>query len=272
LSHGQAIEARACGLLRDLAARTWTQIEAGERIGVRVGEESITDLLLLDLATRFPYPTKVVKWNRHQEARRTGADWDWWFVDSKLRTGVGLRIQAKRIDYFNQRFSGFDAANPYGPQREMLRLSGEREGLHPVYCLYLASPSPPVVPSLCPTPSTGNAPHGAAVFGCSLLGLGTIDRSLKVGDQSLLALWGDLLPWSCLACCEVMGSELITRVDGQAQRLAATADEKPASRITDNLPAEVLAVVDGEIRPGLVPDLGATVVTVTNDDPHTQLL
>ena len=59
-----------------------------------VGEESITDWLLFALSeslTSLKYKT----FSRHKEARETGADWEWWFVDDKK--ALCLRIQAKKL-------------------------------------------------------------------------------------------------------------------------------------------------------------------------------
>jgi hypothetical protein len=272
LTNHSVTEEKACELLQELASKTWSQIGSGERVGIKIGEESLTDLLLLELANRFPHPTKVKKWSRREEGRRTGADWDWWFTDRKFRTCVGLRIQAKRIDYFNQKFTGFDAANAYGPQRLTLRQSSALEGLHPLYCLYIASPNPPNEPSLCP--SAGESKSGlevkppSSLFGCSLIGLDSVEKSLAARDQTLSFLWADLLPWSCLTCCEAIGPDLISRVDAQALRLSQSRDRKLRSLITDNLPPEVIALMDGD---GLgarstPPDVGATVVTVVDGD------
>jgi len=44
-----------------------------------VGEESLTDYLLWQVSRHLEC-VKYVKFTRHQEARFTGADWEWWFV------------------------------------------------------------------------------------------------------------------------------------------------------------------------------------------------
>ena len=59
-----------------------------------VGEESITDWILFELSKSVPQ-IKYMKFTKSQEARKTGADWEWWFVDN--RHFIRLRIQAKRI-------------------------------------------------------------------------------------------------------------------------------------------------------------------------------
>ena len=59
-----------------------------------VGEESITDWILFELSKSVPQ-IKYMKFTKSQEARKSGADWEWWFVDN--RHFIRLRIQAKRI-------------------------------------------------------------------------------------------------------------------------------------------------------------------------------
>ncbi len=176
-------------------------------MGIRVGEESITDRLLLDLSRSFPHPTHIVKWNRFEESRKTGADWDWWFVEPRSGRGVGLRIQAKRVDYYNERLTGLDAQNQNGPQRTMLQSSAAEAGVHPLYCFYLASEVARSGVTACGSFASDQAPRGwpgpaNALYGCSIVGPKVVESAIQMGDQSLNFFWPLLLPWSCLVCCE----------------------------------------------------------------------
>jgi hypothetical protein len=273
----------ACELMRRLAARTWTDIQDGERTGIRIGEESITDRLLLDIARSMPLPSVVTKWNRFEEARLTGADFDWWFLEPDSGIGVALRIQAKRIDYFNQEFPGLKAGNRLGPQREMLKDSSLRAERHPLYLFYLASSSERTGATACGSHASNETPAGWAgganeLYGCSLTGIGAVEEAVKRGDLSLDFFWPLLLPWSCLICCQHLPGGLIRRVDWLAISLQAGAgDFREGQRglrslVTDNIPDEVWAVVNPDYQDGLVPppDIGATLVTlVPPQRPHT---
>ncbi len=44
-----------------------------------VKEESLTDWLLFDVSTRLPN-VLYHAFTRHEEARHTGADWEWWLL------------------------------------------------------------------------------------------------------------------------------------------------------------------------------------------------
>lgn len=273
--------ALACDLLRSLAARTWSDIRDGEAAGIRIGEESITDHLLLDLVRLFPYPTRVMKWSKWDEARKTGADWDWWFLDPVRDVGVGLRIQAKRIDYGRERMSGLEHENTHGPQRLMLQRSAQRAGLHPLYCLYLASSMQRTGPTGCGSFQSGEAPPGwlsspLEIYGCSLVGPGVVDYAIATRDASLDFLWPFLLPWSCLVCCQATRGEMVEKVDQQGMRIEGMWPEdsvivtspEPLRRSMAELPPEVFLVVAGEgsFEDLTAPPVGATAVTLVSSD------
>lgn len=63
---------------------------------LKIGEETITDLLLMELAN-LQEKTIVRKFNKQSEEPKNGADWEWWIkVSDKV---IGFRIQAKLLTY-----------------------------------------------------------------------------------------------------------------------------------------------------------------------------
>ncbi|AZC00460.1 hypothetical protein DKE52_008150 [Acinetobacter pittii] len=66
-------------------------------------EESITDSLMVELKLRHPYDVFTTTFTRHEEGKN-GADWEWWFVDSTGRKGIGFRVQAKIINFESNSF------------------------------------------------------------------------------------------------------------------------------------------------------------------------
>jgi hypothetical protein len=269
-----------CELLSLLAARTWSDIRDGSLANIVVGEEAITDYLLLDLHRYSPRLSYLQKWNRHQEATRTGADWDWWFVRPDLSAGVGLRIQAKRLDFFTQRFQRMEHHNRTWRQIDLLQSSAATAGMHALYCLYLATDaSPSSADSACGSYPVGAVrpgwPHDPLrLYGCSLAPPAVVRRQLDARDTSLQPLWQFLMPLSCLACCAAWGDNFLERVDAGAARLAglgaSVADEAQnvptsgGSLITDAIPDEVAMMVrsEGTESSSYPPDVGATLVTV----------
>lgn len=57
-------------------------------------EESITDWLFFDISAHIK-GIYYRPFTRHEETRKTGADWEWWFVFRKF--AMKLRIQAKKL-------------------------------------------------------------------------------------------------------------------------------------------------------------------------------
>jgi len=77
-----------------LAVDTWERIERGDRRGLRLREDTISEVNLLELDRRHPQ-LNVHRFNQNVE-KSVGADWEWFI-------GAGnhwlcLRIQAKRMD------------------------------------------------------------------------------------------------------------------------------------------------------------------------------
>lgn len=58
-----------------------------------VKEESISDWLLFDMSQKI---RRIVSksFTRHEEAKLTGADWEWWILYSNV--AYKFRVQAKR--------------------------------------------------------------------------------------------------------------------------------------------------------------------------------
>lgn len=119
----------ACEAMSDVTQHlgTWLSRQPG------VGEESATDWLLFELSEQIPW-IQYRKFNRFQEARTTGADWDWWFVDHDF--SLALTVQAKKVSGSGDNYPALAYSNRYGLQLEKLRERARNENLLPFYCLY----------------------------------------------------------------------------------------------------------------------------------------
>jgi hypothetical protein len=119
----------ACEVMSDTTQRlgTWLSRQPG------VGEESATDWLLFELSERIPW-IQYRKFTRFEEAKNTGADWDWWFVDQNL--SLGLTVQAKKLARNGDNYPALAYSNRYGLQMERLRERARNENLLSFYCLY----------------------------------------------------------------------------------------------------------------------------------------
>jgi Family of unknown function (DUF6615) len=104
-------------VLMDRAAWTHARLQAGRKHGVELHEETITQDLLLDIATALP-AMMVRTFTKRQEAR-TGADWqwEWWFEG---RQWFGLRVQAKRLKHLPSGQLGYDLGYQRGGSRRQI--------------------------------------------------------------------------------------------------------------------------------------------------------
>lgn len=103
--------------------------------GIGMGEETITDLVLLEISKRQPSDVITVKFGRNYEFQE-GADWEWWFLS---KSGIiGLRLQAKRIHSFNglYEYTHLDYRSGNSFQVDVLINNAQRKELTPLYILY----------------------------------------------------------------------------------------------------------------------------------------
>lgn len=86
-----------CRLSKTISSQIWGEIRDSEKYGINIGEESITDHLLLKVARCRDLDIAVYKFSRKEESRQ-GADWQWLFLSPQGERSFGLRVQAKKID------------------------------------------------------------------------------------------------------------------------------------------------------------------------------
>ena len=99
---------RLCRTLRYISQKVWDWMSDSQYFGfyqtsqqninrgLGFGEETITDLVLLEISKRQPYDVITVKYGKNYEAYE-GADWEWWILS---RSGIiGLRFQAKKLHF-----------------------------------------------------------------------------------------------------------------------------------------------------------------------------
>lgn len=91
-----------CSTFHSRAITTWLDIVNGQRMNLIPSEESITDYHLLEIQRKNPFEVRSRRFTKWQESRGSGADWEWW-IGGGFRW-IGLRIQAKKIDFLKQAF------------------------------------------------------------------------------------------------------------------------------------------------------------------------
>lgn len=180
----------ACELVRRISRRLYRW----QRSQSAVGEESLTDWLLYEMSERLPF-VYYVKFSRHDEARDTGADWDWWFVGR--RQSLALRIQAKRIKEGTDNYQGIAHTNRHGLQVEKLIRSSHAYNFLPFYGLYFEGKTNPQV--RCGGLKNAGAHEGVFVAGATEVYNRFICAGRSPVEASTVLSMSN--PLSCWFCC-----------------------------------------------------------------------
>tara|TARA_B100000678_G_scaffold291409_1_gene308155 strand:- start:4980 stop:5927 length:948 start_codon:yes stop_codon:yes gene_type:complete len=104
---------------------------------ISFGEETITEMNLLELKRRHPEQVSIRTFSKSKEALN-GADWQWMLVGK--RHTFRMRVQAKRINT-NGALKGIyrQAKTAKKPQIDALMDACKGTRYHPFYCLYSAN-------------------------------------------------------------------------------------------------------------------------------------
>lgn len=99
-----------------------------------VKEESISDWLLFDMSQKI---RRIVSksFTRHEEAKLTGADWEWWILYSNV--AYKFRVQAKKV--LKNNFSSLNYTNKHGRQIDKLIQDARQKNFFPLYIFYTNS-------------------------------------------------------------------------------------------------------------------------------------
>ncbi|MFA4987511.1 MAG: DUF6615 family protein [Candidatus Brocadiia bacterium] len=93
----------------------------------------MTDWLLFDVSQKIPRITYKA-FSRQEEARKTGADWEWWFLFASF--GFRMRVQAKKLCPSVDHYPAIAHTNRHGLQIEKLLADARRENFMPFYAFY----------------------------------------------------------------------------------------------------------------------------------------
>lgn len=198
--------------MRREAGRIWRDKARAERLGLFLNEETITETLLLHLATEFQGNGFWVRPFTKARETRNGADWEFWFVQG--HKSVGLRVQAKRLFPSGK----YQSLIPGGQQADkLIRKSGN---CYPVFAFY--NDSRAYFTSL-PDCLCGDY-YAPSYRGCTLAPADVV-RSCASHDANILA--NQTIPLHCLLC-EFSSNKGVSL----PQRIAGLLNERfPLSRI-----------------------------------------
>lgn len=207
-------------IFRDLSVSTWDRLGAARDVEYQVGEETITDLNVLELKrSAAPYVTTKT-YTKRQEGK-IGADWEWWFTGPS-GASIGFRVQAKVVELKSDTY-------PHLHYKRRKKVNGRRTTVYqadelirraikdapariPLYCLYTNSPA--TFPSILCACKRSIHPPGS--YGCAITSAFRVRHSRMVKRPSdFQNLHPFLYPWHCLIWCpphSESGKDLPTRV------------------------------------------------------------
>lgn len=156
-----------------------------------VKEESLTDWLLYDVSVKVP-AVLYHAFTRHEEARKTGADWEWWILFKKQ--SLRLRVQAKKLSPTADNYPELARTNRYGLQIDMLLNSAKNANAIALYALYSAQN----LQTMCRR-HISHQTGGVFLAGASRLNTDFITGSRQRIDAT--DLLSRSVPFPCIACC-----------------------------------------------------------------------
>lgn len=158
-----------------------------------VKEESLTDWLLYDISRKVP-SVLYHAFTRHQEAKETGADWEWWILFK--RVSFCLRVQAKKVSPSKDNYPELARTNRYGLQIDMLLDGANKANAIAMYALYSSQD----LPTMCGKPSSRH--DGVFLAGASCLNKDFITGTRRRIDPT--DLLSRSVPFPCIACCPLV--------------------------------------------------------------------
>lgn len=187
---------KAAALLERLAEETWDRLVAAHGLSLSIGEETLTDINLLEMRRAKLSELQVVKVSKLYESR-FGLDWDWW-VGSDQCGWFRYAVQAKKLDlrtgsYRSLRHVLNDGKMPK-TQFERLLQFAKRANAIPIYVLYNGGNVP--VPKV-----DGCEVKDSKQFGCSVAMIEAIEPShQKNARKSFYSVHHrkGVFPWRCL--------------------------------------------------------------------------
>jgi hypothetical protein len=188
-----------CRVFTWAAKKTWKDLEDSHRLSAGISEDSITDMLLLDMRRRTNR-LSYRRFTRHEEHRNTGADWLWWFVAGGK--GFPLLVQSKRL-YPSGRYESLKYARRPSDQTNTLLRHARRNRWFPIFCFYNywhASRPWPSAPTY----------DEREQWGCAVAPAKSVKRSLRSASNgnSFVSIAPISVPWMRLVCADE-GAEAI---------------------------------------------------------------
>lgn len=173
---------------------TWERRRVAKQIGFPFSEETITETILLDLATQNRAEIQIQPLTKYQESQ-IGADWEWCFYNEGGNRFFRTLVQAKVLDNLDAEYAHIDRKIGNTGVRQidrLLRVARDR-GVPALYVFYNHLADVSRVPV-----KTCQCYECRDCWGCSVA-LAT-DVEAHLPDKSFDTLRKISMPWLCLLC------------------------------------------------------------------------
>ena len=187
--------------LEALARDTHERLAEARVLHVRFGEETLTDLLLLEIKRQKRVGSQIVQTSPHKE-KLSGTDWEWW-IGSPRVGWVRYAVQAKKADKTTGRYNSLTHKVNGRPQIDLLERYARGADAIPIYCFYnYPFPDTSTVHwQCCSTAFDVNQ------LACTVAPIDTVRDAINTrGCKSFdwLHRKQGVVPWRCLAHCPRM--------------------------------------------------------------------
>lgn len=171
----------------------WERRATSKQTFMPYGEETITETVLLDLATQHPKELKIFPLNKAQEGK-VGADWEWCFYNKRRTRFQPMLVQAKLLDDRDHEYSHIDRFIGSTGVRQIDRLleTSRRRRVPAVYVFYNHLKDSDRAPRVC------GSFDCAECWGCSVAMAEAVRAGLPKKDFDTISRHSK--PWVCLLC------------------------------------------------------------------------
>lgn len=190
-----------CQTIKMRSISTWQTLLEADALACKVGEESITDFLILELAKGAAFGGYSVKAFTKPQEHLNGADWELWLTGPS-RAWIGYRIQAKVFDIATLSYKQLHHGEAgRQTQAQKLIVGAAAVSAVPIYVLYSAWPTNPGAPAWnCGTYSQDNRLWGLSV-------MPAVQVCAISPAKTLAAVSSHMQPFHCLFCCGGYGGD-----------------------------------------------------------------
>lgn len=99
------------------SAWAWDRLREARVHNFQIGEESLTDFIILNMKKWGARKIAIKTFTRHQESVN-GSDWEWWFTGPS-GAWLGMRVQAKVLNLASAKYEHLHYKNKQGQQVDL---------------------------------------------------------------------------------------------------------------------------------------------------------